>query len=789
MKLTVDWLRDHLETEASLMDLVARLPALGFPVERVVDPAQTLGHLKVAEIQEASPHPDADRLRVCRVWTGTEILQVVCGAPNARSGLKVILSRPGDLIPSTGAKLQKGTIRGVESQGMLCSYEELGLNSADFAENPDGIIELATDTPVGLSACQALGLTDPMLEIEVTANRGDMLGIRGIARELAAAGLGRLKVSDKPQKIEEYPSFSWALMEGLTDGPSPLWLQKRLKSIGQASLGILVDVTNYILFDLGKPLHAFDADKLSGEIRLGTASGGESFEGLDGKSYTLPPGADVVMDDLGIVGIAGILGGSRTAVTPSTTRVLLESAVFAPEAIAQTGQALGLYTEARARFERGVDPFLVAPGLARGVALLTEHAGGQLKTEGSLEKRTHTPQSFSFPYQKIQSLGGVTIPDDTVDAYLKDLGFQPVREGSGVCQVTVPSWRFDVSGPPDVIEDCLRLHGYDHIPSVPLRFEPERSATTPLQKRPQEARVRLVAEGLQEVITWSFVSPEKAPLFGGGAPALVLENPISRDLSVMRPSLLPNLLDLVRQHQNRDLSFPGFFEVGPQYNGPQGQDQETVACGILSCAPTVSWRPALPPDALMVKRFLYGVIEALGLDPQRVPLTNGDAPHWYHPGRSGTVRLGPKTILAYGGEVHPKILETFGIQDRAFVFEVFLDRFPARKPSFPKAPIPLSSFQSTPLDLAFLMDQETSAGTLLKIIEKTAGPDLQTLQVFDVFEDPHKIGVGKKSVGVRLTLQSLKRTLTEGDIQTLITEITKAARTLAGAQLRDGGTL
>jgi phenylalanyl-tRNA synthetase beta chain len=771
------------------MDLVARLPALGFPVERVVDPAQTLGHLKVAEIQEASPHPDADRLRVCRVWTGTEIFQVVCGAPNARSGLKVILSRPGDLIPSTGAKLQKGTIRGVESQGMLCSYEELGLTSTDFPENPEGIIELATDTPVGLSACQALGLTDPMLEIEVTANRGDMLGIRGIARELAAAGLGRLKVSDKPQKIEEYPSFSWALMEGLTDGPSPLWLQKRLKSIGQASLGILVDVTNYILFDLGKPLHAFDADKLSGEIRLGTAFGGESFEGLDGKSYTLPPGADVVMDDLGIVGIAGILGGSRTAVTPSTTRVLLESAVFAPEAIAQTGQALGLYTEARARFERGVDPFLVTPGLARGIALLTEYAGGRLKTEGSLEKRTRTPQSFSFPYQKIQSLGGVTIPDDTVDAYLKDLGFQPVREGSGICQVTVPSWRFDVSGPPDVIEDCLRLHGYEHIPSVPLRFEPERSATTPLQKRPQEARVRLVAEGLQEVITWSFVSPEKAPLFGGGAPALVLENPISRDLSVMRPSLLPNLLDLVRQHQNRDLSFPGFFEVGPQYNGSQGQDQETVACGILSCAPTVSWRPALPPDALMVKRFLYGVIEALGLDPQRVPLTNGDAPHWYHPGRSGTVRLGPKTILAYGGEVHPKILEAFGIQDRAFVFEVFLDRFPARKPSFPKAPIPLSSFQSTPLDLAFLMDKETSAGTLLKVIEKTAGPDLQALQVFDVFEDPHKIGVGKKSVGVRLTLQSLKRTLTEGDIQTLITEITKAARTLVGAQLRDGGTL
>lgn len=794
MKITLRWLQKHLETKCSLGELLEVLPRLGFPVAHVQDWGSTLGSFKVALIREVTPHPQADRLRLCTIETGTEVLQVVCGAPNVQPGFLAVLALPGDCIPDTGQILQKGVIRGIESHGMLCSAAELKVEE-EIEGGKEGIILLdQTTAPVSTPFLECLGLDDPVVEIEVTPNRGDALGVRGVARELAAAGCGRLlplKVSEissctpMPHPTgQRWPSFAYASLRNLNPVASAPWMQKFLKAVGVKPFSAIVDVTNFLAYDQARPLHAFDQDRLQGSIHLGVSQGGETFEGLDGKNYLLPQGIPVVLDQAGIVAVAGILGGKRTACHEQTRHILLESAFFSPEDIARAGQALGIHTDARTRFERGVDPKTVLSGLAQGIQLIHDMCGGDMGEISVLEEKDWPLQHHILREERLQTLGGCTVSLERSVNILESLGFHP-RPQEKEIHVTTPSWRFDIGGEADLVEEVLRMEGYDKILSHPWPFRPTASALTSQQERSFKVLDMLVAQGFQEVVTWSFLSPEKAEKFGGGTPQLRLQNPISRELSVMRPSLLPHLLDIALTHQSRSIPWSGFVEVGPAYQGILPQDQQLVVGGLLSPEREDHWRLGETIDVFMTKAHVLKILQISGVGLQALQTTK-EGPSWYHPGRSGTLKRGGKT-LAHLGELHPSLLKEWGLEGPLWGFEVFLHEIPPGKPPFPRPPLPLSPYQSMALDLAFLVDQTLPAESLLKLIQKVAGPEIQELTVFDVFEDAHKVGVGKKSLGIRLVFQSMTETLTDRFIQEKIKVIAAEVLDKLGALLRDGG--
>jgi phenylalanyl-tRNA synthetase beta chain len=800
MKLTFSWLKDHLETEASLDAVTGKLNVIGFEVEGVEDRAAAFAPFRIVKVLSAEKHPNADRLRVCMVDTGEgSPVQVVCGAPNARAGMHGVFAPAGAHIPGTGVDLVKGVIRGVESNGMLLSERELGLSDAH-----DGIVDLPEDAPVGMPYAQYAGLDDAVIDINVTPNRPDALGVSGIARDLAAAGLGtliehpvapvegsfpcpvdaRLDFGDTPSLC---PAFGLRLIRGVTNGPSPEWLQKRLRAIGLRPINALVDVTNYITFDRGRPLHVFDAAKVKGDLTVRRARDGEEVLALDGKTYKLDPEICIIADDNGVESIGGIMGGELSGCTAETTDVLVEAALWEPLNIAITGRRLGIHSDARHRFERGVDPAFMLPGLDLATQMILDLCGG---TPSKVVVAGEVPDPkavIDFPVAEIKRLAGIDPSVSEVVSILESLGFtsRPHRT-EGTVTVSVPTWRPDVSIKADLVEEIVRIVGVDRIPSTPLTRAPSipKPVLTLIQTRTRRARRALAARGLAEGVTWSFISKKQAELFGGGDPSLALANPIATDMSDMRPSLLPGLIAAAQRNADRGFADLALFEVGQIFRGEKPEDQFIAASGIRRGTAGIAgggrqWSSKSAPVSVFdVKADSLAVLDALGLSADKVQIAP-DAPAWFHPGRSGVIRQGPKTIIGWFGELHPRVVEALGAEGPLAGFELILDSVPAPKarPTKAKPPLSLSDLQPVRRDFAFLLDRSVEAAKVLRAAEGADKKLISAVSVFDLFESD-SLGAGKKSLAIEVTLQPTEHTLTDEEIEAtskkIVAEVVKA---------------
>ncbi|TPW28731.1 phenylalanine--tRNA ligase subunit beta [Pararhizobium mangrovi] len=803
MKFTLSWLKDHLETDASLDTIVETLTMIGLEVEEVDDKA-AFRPFTVARVVSAQKHPNADKLQVLTVDTGTgDPVQVVCGAPNAREGLIGAFAAPGTHIPGIGVDLEVGTIRGVESRGMMCSEREL-----QISDDHDGIIDLPEDAPVGASFADYAGLDDPVIDIGLTPNRPDCTGVSGIARDLAAAGLGTVKtaastpvagegacpVSVAVEAPELCPGFALCKVSGVKNAESPRWMQQRLLAIGLRPINALVDITNYITFDRGRPLHVFDAAKVVGNLTVRRAADGETIEALDERTYTLTPAMCVIADDNGVESLAGVMGGERTGCDENTTEVLIESALWEPTNIATTGRTLGIITDARYRFERGVDPAFMEGGLDLATRLVTEICGGTPSEATIVDHRDDETKTVDFPVAEVERLTGIAVALTEALAILSRLGFEPQKgdrgEGESV-PVTVPSWRPDVDGKADLVEEIMRIHGVNRIAPVPLERDggvPTRILTT-LQNRTRDARRALAARGMLEAVTWSFIPAAQAEAFGGGQAALKLANPIAADMSDMRPSLLPGLIAAAKRNADRGFADTALFEVSGIYQGDTPETQRRVAGGIRRGTAGLEgggrhWQGAAAPVGVFdVKADALAVLAACGMDPTKVQIEKG-GPDWYHPGRSGTIKLGPKIVLGHFGEFHPTTLEALDTKGPIAGFEIVLDAVPEpkRKPTKTKPPLALSPFQTVTRDFAFVVDQTIEAASILRA---AAGADkklITNVEVFDVFEGA-SLGEDKKSVAIEVAIRPSERTLTEEDLETL------SATIVANVEKTTGGTL
>lgn len=799
MKFTLGWLKDHLETEASLEEITDKLSMIGLEVEAVEDRAAALAPFTVAYVKEAKQHPNADRLSVCLVDTGTETVQVVCGAPNARTGMKGVFAPAGSYIPGTEIVLKPGKIRGEASNGMLLSEREIGLS-----DEHEVIIELPDDTPLGAPFAEVMDLGDPVIEIAITPNRGDCLGVRGIARDLAAAGLGSLKdraippVSggfESPVKWRRdlpgalaaaCPYVAGCYYRGVKNGPSPAWMQQRLRAIGLRPISALVDITNYVTFDMGRPLHVFDADKLAGDVTMRMAAKGEEILALDGESYRLEPDMVVIADDRGPVGIGGVMGGAESGVSGSTSNVFLEVALFDPVRVAATGRRLGILSDARYRFERGLDPQSARWGVDLASALIVEICGGAVSDPVSAGEIPAWDRSITLRRERTESLGGVRIAAEEQDRILGDLGFRAVQE-NGVLSVAVPSWRSDVEGEACLVEEIMRIHGYDAIPeTVPERESVlPKPALTPLQRRESLARTSLAWRGMGEAVTFSFISGRDAELFGGVGEELRLVNPISTDMDVMRPSLLASLGRAAARNADRGFGDVALFEVGPQYADDTPDGQSLVAAGLRAGNPVPRhWESApRPVDAFDAKGDAAAVLGACGAPLDNLQVT-ADAPAWYHPGRSGVLRLGPN-VLAYFGELHPKVAATLGLKGPAAVFEVFLERVPQPKAKAgkPRPALKLPPFQPVARDFAFVVESDVPAEKLLRAAKSVDKALIAAVELFDIYSGKG-IDPGKKSLAINVTLQPTKATLTEAEIDAVCAKIVAQVAKATGGVLR-----
>ncbi|WP_428248790.1 phenylalanine--tRNA ligase subunit beta [Ferrovibrio sp.] len=801
MKFTLSWLKDHLDTTASLDQIATTLTALGLEVEGITDPAAVYKPFVIARVVKAEQHPNADKLRVCIVdYGGPETMQVVCGAPNARTGLIGVFAPVGATVPGIDVLLKAATIRGVASNGMLCSEREMGLS-----DDHEGIIDLPADTPVGTPFAAVAGLDDPVIEIKLTPNRGDCLGVRGIARDLAAAGLGSLKPLntakvaggfESPIKVtRDLPAdaqdacamFVGRLIRKVKNGPSPAWLQRRLKAIGLRPISALVDVTNYITYDLGRPLHVFDADKVQGDIVARLAKPGEKILALDGKEYTLDETMTVIADGAGAEGIGGVMGGEHSGCTPETVNVFLECAWFDQERTAKTGRKLGIHSDARHRFERGVDPAFLHDGAEIATRMILDLCGGEPSqivvagAEPAWQKRVALRPS------RLLGLVGFDLPKPRQIELLTKLGFAAKDEGE-LIQVDVPSWRPDIDGEADLVEEIARLEGFDHIPSTPL--PPLRAVPLPAvnasQRRSRQVKRALAARGLVEAVTYSFIKRQEAQLFGGGGDALVLINPISADMDAMRPSVLPGLINAARRNMDRGFNDLALFEVGPQFNDPTPTGQDWVATGIRRGQTGARhWREApRAVDAYDAKADAIAALAGAGLPVESLQIMDG-APDWYHPGRSGTLRLGPKVILAAFGELHPRVLKALDARGPLVGFEVYLDRLPASrsKGGRSKPALKLSEFPAVERDFAFIVGADVAADTLIKAVKGAEKALIARVSVFDVFAGTG-IEPGKKSVAISVRLEPRERTLTDAEIEAVGQKIVAAAAKACNAVLR-----
>lgn len=795
MKFTLSWLKDYLETTATLDEIVEGLIGVGLEVEEV-SAAAHLDAFTVAHVKQADKHPNADKLRLCVVETKDGVKQVVCGAPNARAGIQAIIALPGVTIPATGDVFAPATIRGVESQAMLCSERELMLS-----DEHNGIIELEGDWPVGTPAAKALGLDDPMIYVKVTANRPDALGIYGIARDLAAKGLGKLKpLKADPVKgtfkspisvsldfeggdTTPCPLFVGRYFKGVKNGPSPQWMQKRLRAIGLRPISALVDITNYITFSYARPLHVFDAKKVHGNIRARAARDGETIETLDNKSYTLAAGMTVIADDAGPEGIAGIIGGVPSSCTDETTEVFLEAAYFDPRRTAATGRKLGINSDARYRFERGVDPAFTPVGAEIATAMILELCGGEASDIVIAGKVPDTARSYTLRGTRVKKLGGLDLPRAEQQRILEALGFGVTEVAEGL-SCAVPSWRPDVHGEADLVEEVCRIHGLDRIPFAAMERDHAVAVPVlnPLQKKMLAVRRGLAARGFNEAVTWSFLPEAEAKLFGGGQAELKLSNPISSELSDMRPSLLPNLIAAASRNLARGFSGFAMAEVGQAYAGDKPTDETLRAAGIRQGeAVSRQWQGGVRAvDAFDAKADALAALEAAGAAVTSLQVVAG-APAWFHPGRSGTVQMGPQNKLAWFGEIHPRVLAAMDVKGPLVAFELVLNNVPVSKSkSATRAALNTSGLLPVSRDFAFVVDAAVEADKLVKAAKSADKALIADASVFDVF----KLDEGKKSYAVEVTLQPREKTLTDQEIDAVSQKIVAAVATATGATLR-----
>ncbi len=804
MKFTLDWLKEHLDTDASPAEIGETLTKVGLELEGMEDQGKALSAFVTAHIVSAEQHPNADKLRVCKVDAGTgELIDVVCGAPNARTGLKSVFAFPGTYIPGKDMTIGKGNIRGQVSNGMLCSNAELELSN-----DHDGIIELPQDAPIGVKYVDYAGINGVVFDISITPNRGDATGVYCVARAQAAIGLGTLKATDMspvpssgPSPIASLPhqfgpdepkairKFAGRYLKGIKNGPSPAWLQQRLRAVGLRPINTIVDITNLVSLGWGRPLHAYDADKLDGQPVLRNARN-EAFDALDNKIYTLDETMTVIADDTGPLCLGGIMGGIRSGVTEETTNVFMECASWDPELIARTGRKTGIVSDARYRLERNVDPALTEPGLQLATRLVLELCGGEAMEPAISGDDVFPRTVVEFPLSEIRRLTGLDVEPMIVTAILTRLGFEIAGKGD-VLTVTVSSWRPDVTQKADLVEEVMRMVGVDNVPVEPL---PRLSHVAPrmltnIQNRRRIARRALAARGLDEAVTWSFISHDEATRFGGGQESLQLANAIASDMTDMRPSLLPGLLAAARRNANRGTSDLALFEVGQVFLSDAPEGQHTYASGIRTGTARLvgsgrHWSgKAQPVGVFDAKADLGAVLDALGYDIDKVQLFAEPAP-WSHPGRGGRVAQGPKT-LGWFGELHPAWAAELDIDFPVAAFELDLDALPEprKKPTKTKPALDLSALMPLTRDFAFVVDKTVTAGAILKAARGADKALIKDVNVFDVFEGSH-VGEGKKSVAIEVTLQPSDKTLTDEEIDNVSAAIIAAVTKTSGGVLR-----
>lgn len=792
MKITLEWLKAHLDTDATVDDVVAALNRIGLEVEGVENPAEKLAGFRVAKVLTAERHPQADKLQVLTVDAGDGApLQVVCGAPNARAGLVGVLGLPGAVVPANGMELKISAIRGVTSNGMMCSTRELELGA-----DHDGIIELPADAPVGAAFADYSGAGDPVIDISVTPNRQDCMGVRGIARDLAAAGLGTLKPLDVPviagegapatairtDDTEGCPAFFGRTISGVTNGTAPEWMRRRLEAVGQRSISALVDITNYVMLDLGRPSHVYDRATLNGALVARRARDGETVTALNGKDYVLTDSMTVIGDDSGVHDIAGIMGGEHSGCSETTTDVLLEVAYFTPERIALTGQALGLTSDARSRFERGVDPAFLDDATAIITGYILDICGGTASTVTRAGDPPVAAKTIAYDPALSATLGGIAIDPARQRAILEALGFG-VTEGTP-WQIAVPSWRRDMEAAPDVVEEVTRIAGFDAIASValPRADGVARPTATPEQLIERRLRRAAAAAGFHEAVTWSFVSEREAVPFGGGT--WTLANPISEDLKVMRPSLLPGLLAATARNQNRGADSIRLFEIGRRYLADA--EHPTLALLMAGDKRARGWQAgkAAPFDAFDAKAAALALLDAAGAPTDRLqvmePVTEGAI---WHPGQSATLRLGPKAILAEFGALHPALAKHFDVDGPVMAAQIFLDAIPAKRASGPaRAAFTPPALQSVRRDFAFLAPETLAAGDLVRAVKGADKASIIDARLFDRFAG-QGVPEGQVSQAVEVELQPQDKSFTDAELKAIADKVVAAAAKL-GAVLR-----
>lgn len=790
MKFTVSWLKDHLDTSATLTEICDKLVSLGLEVEGIIDPAQKLNGFIVAHVVERTQHPNADRLSLCQIDDGSgTLLQVVCGAANVRQGLKIAFAREGTVIPSTGIALKKGVIREIESNGMICSARELMLG-----DDHEGIMELDESLTAGTDLAQALGMDDPVIELSITPNRSDCFSVRGIARDLAALGVGKLRPLtykphigkfDSPIKVviensHACPEFRGVYIRNVKNCTAPDIVKRRLDAIGQRSINALVDVTNYLTVDLGRPLHVFDAKKLKGDLLVTQAVGGETFKALNDKEYTLAKGMTVIKDGDAVISLGAIMGGESTSADQDTTDVFLECALWDPILVTHAGRDLQILSDARTRFERGVDPQSVQLGIDAGVQLILDWCGGEAShvtvanhNQGKPKKAPET--RITLTLHKLLSLSGFDVTLGTASDILTRLGFT-VEIGKTELVATPPSYRMDIEGAADLVEEILRIIGYDNIPAMPL---PQIGLKPKPPRKADVIRYTLAGRGLNECQTWAFISEEKSTWFGGQSPALVLENPISIEMKVMRPSILPNMLDAALKNHNRDSQNSKLFEIASQFNAG---GQQLMATGIRSHnTHDRHWQSNQRAVTVFdVKADAQSILSAVGLSDQSYQVDQGALPY-YHPGRSGTIRQGNR-MLGYFGEIHPRILKQFGIDFSVVGFEIFIDILPEIK--LKKAIANFSNLQSVYRDFAFVVDRNLPADKIVSSILKIDKKLISAVEIFDVYMGD-KIDPAMKSIAVQVRIDPIKATLTDAEIHDLSDKIMSQVAKNTGGKIRE----
>ena len=797
MKFTLSWLKTHLDTDAPLEDILYALTDLGLEVEEVTNPGDKLRDFTIGKVMHAEKHPEADRLKVCKVATDEGELQIVCGAPNAREGITVVVAKPGVYVPGIDTTIGVGKIRGIESFGMMASEREL-----ELSEEHDGIIELPGGD-VGERFTDWLAKhfpskVDPVIDIAITPNRPDALGVRGIARDLAARGVGVLKPQNPdavqglfpcpvPVSIDENtlngcPLFMGRVIRGVNNGPSPEWLQDLLRAIGLRPISALVDITNFFTYDQNRPLHVFDVAKMSGGLRVHRAAGGERIMALDDKEYTFQPGMMMISDDTGPESIAGVMGGAETGVTSETTDVFVESAYWNNVQIALTGRALKINSDARYRFERGVDPEFTETGLEMATQMILDLCGGEPSDVVVAGAVPNYSRAYKLDTARVQSLVGMDIPESTQRQTLTALGFR--LEGNWA---HVPSWRPDVDGEADLVEEVARVASLTQLEGRPLprlTMGVPRPILSPAQRRQQSARRACAALGYNECVSYSFIDQASAALFGGGTDETMLENPISSEMSHMRPALLPGLLQAAARNQARGFADLALFEVGPAFHGAEPGDQHLLVSGLLvgRTGPKDVHGSSRTVDVFDVKADAEAVLAAMGA-PAKVQILRG-APDWWHPGRHGMICLGPKKVLGVFGELHPRVVSAMGIKGAAMAFTLWPDEVPLPKKAKATRPaLELNDLQSVERDFAFVVDAQVETTTL---VNAAAGADkalIETVRVFDEFIGG-SLGEGKKSLAITVRLQPTEATLKDADIEAVSAKIVEKVGKATGGILR-----